>query len=82
MDNPGSHELKAVRDASFNVGAQRIFLPTYSSDLNSIEQMFSKLKAPLRKARVGPFDDIPDRRCELLAQFSPNEIANYLANSG
>ena len=82
MDNLGSHKSKAVRDAIRSVGAHRIFLPAYSPDLNPIEQMFPKLKALLRKARARTFDDISDRLRDLLGNFSPNECANYLANSG
>ena len=82
MDNLGSHKSKAVRDAIRGVGAHRIFLPAYSPDLNPIEQMFSKLKGLLRKARARTFDDISDRLGELLGAFSPAECANYLLNSG
>jgi len=81
MDNLGSHKSKAVRDAIRSVGAHRIFLPAYSPDLNPIEQMFSKLKALLRKARARTFDDISDRLRDLLAKISPSECANYLTNS-
>ena len=82
MDNLGSHKSKSVRDAIRSAGAHRIFLPAYSPDLNPIEQMFSKLKALLRKARARTFDDISDRLRHLLDAFSPAECANYLANSG
>jgi hypothetical protein len=47
----GSHKGRAVRDAIRSVGAHRLLLPPYSPDLNPIEQVFSKLKALLRKAR-------------------------------
>jgi transposase len=33
-----------------SVGAKLILLPNYSPDLNLIEQVFAKLKRPLRKA--------------------------------
>ena len=82
MDNLGSHKSKAVRDAIRSVGAHRIFLPAYSPDLNPIEQMFSKLKALLRKARARTFSDISDRLRDMLGAFSPKECANYLIHSG
>ena len=82
MDNLGSHKSKAVRDAIRSVGAHRIFLPAYSPDLNPIEQMFSKLKALLRKARARTFSDISDRLRDMLGAFSPTECANYLIHSG
>src|SRR3989304_1273708 len=51
IDNLGSHKAKAVRQAIRAAGAKLFFLPPYSPDLNPIEQVFSKLKALLRKAQ-------------------------------
>jgi transposase len=82
MDNLSSHKSKSVRDAIRSVGAHRVFLPAYSSDLNPIEQVFSKLKTLLRKARARTFDAVSDSIGELLNKFSPAECANYLNNSG
>jgi transposase len=45
MDNLGSHKGKAIRRAIRSAGAKLFFLPTYSPDLNPIEQVFAKLKA-------------------------------------
>jgi transposase len=49
MDNLGSHNRKAIRQAIRSAGAKLFFLPKYSPDLNPIEQVFSKLKHLLRK---------------------------------
>ena len=51
MDNLSSHKSNAVRQAIRATGAKLFFLPTYSPDLNPIEQVFSKLKRLLRKAK-------------------------------
>ena len=82
MDNLSSHKGKEVRKAIRSAGAHRIFLPAYSSDLNPIEQVFSKLKALLRKARARTFDAVSDSIGELLNKFSAAECTNYLSNSG
>jgi putative transposase len=82
MDNLGSHKGKAVRRAIRSVGAKLIFLPKYSPDLNPIEQVFSKLKHLLRKAAARTTDTVCDSIGELLGAFTPQECANYLANSG
>ena len=50
MDNLSSHKSQALRDAIEAVGAQLILPPPCSPDFNPIEQVFSKLKALLRKA--------------------------------
>ena len=54
--NLGSHRGKAVRQAIREAGAKLLFLPKYSPDLNPIEQVFSKLKHGLRKAKVRSYD--------------------------
>ena len=82
MDNLGSHKGKAVRQAIRKAGAHLLFLPPYSPDLNPIEQMFSKLKALLRKADERSIDATWKRIGSLLDCFSPDECINYLLNSG
>lgn len=82
MDNLGSHKSQAVRTAIRNVGARLIFLPPYSPDLNPIEQVFSKLKALVRKARARSIEAMTDAIRESLPRFRPDECRNYFANSG
>jgi transposase len=50
IDNLPAHKVAGVTDAIEAVGARAVYLPPYSPDLNPIEQLFSKLKALLRKA--------------------------------
>ena len=59
-----------------------IFLPPYSPDLNPIEQVFAKLKHLMRKAQPRDVEATWRKAGQLLDLFSPNECANYLANSG
>lgn len=47
-DNLSSHKSPAVKKALQLVGADIIYLPPYSSDMNPIEMVFSKIKAYLR----------------------------------
>ena len=82
FDNLGSHKGKAVRRAIRAVGAKLFFLPPYSPDLNPIEQVFAKLKTLLRKAAERTVDATWKRIGALLAHFSPQECARYLANAG
>ena len=49
MDNLGSHKGQAMRKAIRSDGSKLLFLPSYSPDLNPIEQVFAKLKPLLRK---------------------------------
>ena len=82
MDNLGSHKGKAVRQLIRSAGAKLFFLPKYSPDLNPIEQVFAKLKHLLRKAAARTFEAICHALGNILQAFSPDECANYLANSG
>ena len=52
LDNLPSHKVEGVRAAIENAGARLLYLPSYSPDLNPIEQWFAKLKALLRKAEA------------------------------
>ena len=54
LDNLSAHKVRGVRQLIEDRGAQVLYLPPYSPDLNPIEQAWSKLKQRLRgvKARV------------------------------
>jgi len=82
LDNLGSHKGKAVRRLIRSVGAKLFFLPKYSPDLNPIEQVFAKLKHLLRKAAARTFEAICLALGNILQAFTPDECANYFANSG
>ncbi len=82
MDNLGSHKGITIRKAIRAVGANLLFLPAYSPDLNPIEQVFAKLKLLLRKAAERTVEATWKRIGTLLDAFSPNECANYFRNSG
>jgi len=50
MDNLSSHKGARVRELVECRGCELLYLPSYSPDLNPIEQAFAKLKGLLRKA--------------------------------
>jgi transposase len=82
LDNLSSHKGDEVRRMIEARGAQRIFLPPYSPDLNPIELAFSKLKALLRKAAERSIDDLWWRIGEILDHVTPEECRNYLRHAG
>jgi len=82
MDNLGSHKGKGVRSAIRDAGAKLLFLPKYSPDLNPIEQVFSKLKHGLRKAKARTYETVLEAIGKLLGGYSAAECANYLRNCG
>jgi transposase len=48
MDNLSSHKSQTTRHLIAAAGAQLLFLPPYSPDLNPIEMIFAKIKQTLR----------------------------------
>jgi len=65
MDNLSSHKVAGVRERIEATGAQLLYLPPYSPDLNPIEKAWSKLKQGLRsvKARTKEASTKPSLNC-------------------
>jgi transposase len=82
MDNLGSHKVEGVREAIEAQGAQLLYLPPYSPDLNPIELAFSKLKRLLRSAAARTVSALWDTIGSLLDRFSPAECAAYFRHCG
>jgi transposase len=82
LDNLGSHKGKQARRLIRAAGAHLIFLPPYSPDLNPIEQVFAKLKHFMRKASSRTIDSTWRSAGDILANFTPEECANYFTNAG
>ena len=82
MDNLSSHKGTRVRELLEAAGAEALYLPPYSPDLNPIEQAFAKLKHLLRAARQRTTETLWDEIGSLLERFEPDECARYLANAG
>jgi transposase len=82
LDNLGAHKVKGVRAAIEAAGAELLYLPPYSPDLNPIEQAFAKLKALLRSAAARSVDVLWHTIGQLLDAFTPTECTHYLAHAG
>jgi transposase len=82
MDNVPTHKVNGVAEAIEAVEAKLCYLPKYSPDLNPIEQALSKLKALLRKAAERTVPQLRRRIGKLIASFTADECANFLAHSG
>ncbi len=89
MDNVSVHKVIGVREAIEARGAILVYLPAYSPDLNPIEQLFSKLKAVLRKVATYSLKGATysiKTLCKTITtcldEISRAECNAYLANSG
>jgi transposase len=70
-----------VRAAIEARGAELRFLPPCSPDMNPIEQVFAKLKNPVRAAAPREVEALWKTIGDSLGRFASPECANYLANS-
>ncbi len=58
MDNLSSHKVAGARAAIEAAGANLLYLPPYSPDVNPIEMAFSKLKSLLRAKALRTMDEL------------------------
>jgi transposase len=49
LDGLGAHRTQRITELVRARGADLLYLPSYSPDLNPIEEAFNKIKAPVRK---------------------------------
>jgi transposase len=82
MDNLAAHKVAGVREAIEARGAELLYLPPYSPDLNPIELAFAKLKALLRTAASRTVEALWQAIGQALDAFTPAECARYLAHAG
>ena len=71
MDNLSSHKVKGVRERIEATGAELLYLPPYSPDLNPIEKAWSKLKQLLRSAKARTPEALDQAITEALPQLTP-----------
>ncbi|MGJ0493212.1 IS630 family transposase, partial [Methylobacter sp.] len=81
-DNLPAHKVAEVQAIIEAHGATIKYLPPYSPDLNPIEQVFSKLKALLRKAAERTYDKLWRLIGKLLDEFHADECLNLFRHSG
>jgi transposase len=82
MDNLGAHRPKRIKDLIEARGAQLVFLPSYSPDLNPIEQAFSKIKNILRKLGARTHEALLEAMEEALSKVTPADAAGWFEHCG
>ena len=82
LDNLRSHKVAGIAEAIAARGAQLIYLPPYSPDLNPIEQAFAKYKALLRKAAERTVESLWQTIGRIADLFSPAECRNFFNSAG
>ena len=67
MDNLSSHKVTGVRELIEARGAEVLYLPPYSPDLNPIEKAWAKIKQYLRSTRARSKQNLDQAITEALA---------------
>lgn len=82
LDGLGAHRTQKVRELVQARGADLLFLPSYSPDLNPIEEAFSKIKALVRKEGARVREALVEVIGRALAAVTPEDAAGWFAHAG
>src|SRR5580698_431564 len=82
MDNLTPHKNPQTLALLEQAGAQALFLPAYSPDLNPIEKMWSKVKNFLRDAQARTEEELISAIGQALAQITPKDALNWFVHCG
>jgi len=82
MDNLSSHKRARTRELIEGAGAELVFLPPYSPDLNPIEMVFSKVKQKLRSLSCRTREQLWRSMQGVLDTVTPSDAANCYRHCG
>jgi transposase len=82
MDNLSPHKSDPTLALIINAGAQVLFLPAYSPDLNPIEKMWSKIKSLLRTAEARTPADLITAIGQALAEVTAQDALGWFVSCG
>jgi len=82
LDGLGAHRPKRIRELVEARGADLVFLPSYSPDLNPIEEAFSKVKALVRKEGARLSEALVEAIGRALAAVTAEDVAGWFAHAG
>ena len=82
MDNLTPHKSEPTLALLAGAGAEVLFLPAYSPDLNPIEKMWSKIKASLRSAEARTPEELVTAIGHALTQVTAQDALGWFASCG
>lgn len=82
LDRLGAHRTEKVKELIEARGAELLFLPSYSPDLNPIEEAFSKIKGILRKLGARTHEALLEAMSGALSAVTPEDAAGWFDHSG
>jgi len=81
MDNLSSHKVNGVRELIQKAGAEVLYLPPYSPDLNPIEKAWAKLKQLLRSAKARTQEALDHALAEALQLITADNARAWFRHS-
>lgn len=82
MDNLSPHKNEETLALITQAGAEALFLPAYSPDLNPIEKMWSKVKNRLRSLEPRNAIELEAAVAAALAEVTANDAAGWFNSCG
>ena len=82
LDGLGAHRTDKVRELIEARGAELVLLPSYSPDLNPIEEAVSKIKALVRKEGARVREALGEAIGRALAAVTAEDAAGWFAHAG
>jgi transposase len=82
MDNLSAHKVAGIRSLIEACGAQVLYLPPYSPDLNPIEKAWSKFKQFLRSAKARTAQALDHAITEALKTITTENAAAWFRSCG
>jgi transposase len=82
MDNLSAHKVAGIAELIQTAGAELLYLPPYSPDLNPIEKAWAKLKQLLRSTKARTAEALEQAIAELLPQITPQNAQAWFRHSG
>ncbi len=82
LDHLSPHKSELTLSLMAQAGAEVLFLPAYSPDLNPIEKMWSKVKACLRTAEARTQPALLQAIASALAGVTRQDAVNWFASCG
>ena len=82
MDNLSAHKGDRVRELIEERGCELLYLPSYSPDLNPIEEAFSKIKGILRKAEARSREALIEAMGRALEAITSQDAEGFFRHCG
>ena len=82
MDNLRVHKSARVRQLIEEAGCQVLFLPAYSPDFSPIEEMFSKVKAHLRRMKARTREALEEAITQALLEVTSHDAHGWFEHCG